>query len=143
MALRDTRSEEQKEADRQRETWEAQQRERQLAERQAADAVEAEAYGQFVAALPKWEYKVLTHSALAGWDDGTIQNLEPLLNEWASHGWRVVTMSFTGQINQALAMNKNHLYMVLERPARHGGHAGAPVSLPAARPASPPPPPPA
>lgn len=82
-------------------------------------------------ALPKWEYKVLTNSALAGWGDGTIEGLEPLLNQYASHGWRVVTMSFTGQISQAFASDKNHLYGVLERPARGGGHVGHPV-VPAA-----------
>jgi hypothetical protein len=132
MGLLDKRTDEQKEADRlakqQEEARTTAERERLLAAKQAADAVEAAAYSQFVGTLPKWEYKVLTYTALAGMDDGTIKNLEPLLSEWAADGWRVITMSFTGQINQALAADKNHLYIVLERPARHGGHAGTPVS---------------
>jgi hypothetical protein len=110
------------------------------AELAAAQAAEAERYGKFVATLPKWEYKVLTNTALAGWGNGTIQGLEPLLNQWASEGWRVVSMSFTGQISQTLAADKNHLYVVLERPALYGGHAGPPVQTAAPPPAPPTPP---
>jgi hypothetical protein len=144
MALIDKKSPEEKEARRlEREQQKAQQaaeRERQLAERRVAEAAEAAEYTKFVATLPKWEYKVLTNTALAGWGGGTIAGLEPLLNDWATHGWRVVSMSFTGQIDQFLAADKNHLYVVLERPARYGGHTGAPVS-PLPRELPPPPPP--
>lgn len=69
------------------------------------------------ASLPKWEYKVLTETALAGWKKGTVDGLEPMLNHFAEQGWRVVSMSFTGQVEQFLARDKNHLYVVLERPA--------------------------
>ncbi len=149
MGLLDKRTEEQKEAERrakqEKEARRAAERERQLAEKAAADAAEAAKYAQFVGHLPKWEYKVLTNTALAGWGSGTIQGLEPLLNHWAAHGWRVVSMSFTGQISQTLAADKNHLYVVLERPALYGGHAGGPVQtvdLPPAPPPPAPPPPP-
>ena len=51
-----------------------------------------------------------------------------MLNQFATEGWRVISMSFTGHIDQFLASDKNHLYVVLERPARHGGHVGHTVS---------------
>src|SRR4051812_49477067 len=118
MGLLDKRTDEQKEADRlakeQRQAWEAQERERQRAAQAAAQAAEQAQYAQFVATLPKWEYQVLTNTALAGWGGGTISGLEPLLNARAAEGWRVVSMSFTGQIDQFLAADKNHLYIVLE-----------------------------
>lgn len=66
--------------------------------------------------LPKWEYRVLTESALAGWGAGEMADLESLLNHHAQAGWRVISMSFTGQVKQTFATDKNHLYVVLERP---------------------------
>lgn len=77
------------------------------------------------ASLPKWEYKVLTESALAGWKKGTVAGLEPMLNHFAEQGWRVVSMNFTGQIEQFAARDKNHLYVVLERPAPPEGGQGS------------------
>lgn len=94
----------------------------------AQEAAERAAHAELVAPFPKWEYKVLTNSALAGWFDGNISRLEDLLNAYAADGWRVITMSFTGQISEFLAPDKNNLYVVLERPAIGGGHSGHPVT---------------
>lgn len=113
-------------------------RERRTEQLRAAEAeavaIEAQRRAQWhaletslVGQLPKWEYKVLTSTALAGFGDGKVDGLEALLNHHAAQGWRVVSISFTGQISQAFATDKNHLYAVLERPAVGGGHAGAPV----------------
>jgi hypothetical protein len=93
----------------------------------AAKAKAAAEYKQFTDPLSKWEYKVLTKSASAGWGDGKVNQLEPELNGLAREGWRVVGMGFTGQIEQALAMNQNHLTVILERPARYDRHVGHPV----------------
>ncbi len=95
----------------------APQREAKLAEAEAeAHAAEVAAFSE----LPKWEYRVLTETALAGWRSGQIGDLESLLNHHAEAGWRVVSMSFTGQVRQTIATDKNHLYVVLERPVIAG-----------------------
>ena len=82
---------------------------------------------RFAAALPKWEYKILTGESLAGWGGGkpSPQWLEKKMNELAAQGWRVISISFTGQIKQWLTADMNHIYIVLERPAGldHLGHA--------------------
>ncbi|MDQ8046443.1 MAG: DUF4177 domain-containing protein [Solirubrobacteraceae bacterium] len=91
---------------------------RQEAEQRARAKRREEEHAAAVAAAPpgaRWEYKVLENSALAGWKSGKISDLEPLLNQYAEAGWRVIAMSFTGQISQTLARDKNHLYVVLER----------------------------
>ncbi len=64
------------------------------------------------------EYKILFLSAAAGYGDGTIIGLEQQLNALAADGWRVVTTTMSGKIEQAFAMDKNDVYVVLERPAR-------------------------
>jgi hypothetical protein len=132
LAFLQKRTEEEKAADRAaKEQVKAQRAEAQESgrARQRAEAQrERAAYGSFVETLPKWEYRVLTNTALAGWGGGKVVGLEPLLNSVAAEGWRVLSISFTGQIDQFLATDKNHLYIVLERPARGDGHAGPPVA---------------
>ena len=131
MAFLSKKTEEEREAERvakeqariDREAEKQRERERKA----AAQAAEQARQAAFRGALPKWEYKVLTNSALAGWGGGTISGLEPMLNNYAEAGWRVVSMSFTGQIEQFLAADKNHLYIVLERPSIDDWHAGPPV----------------
>jgi hypothetical protein len=143
MALIEKKTEEEKAAAKQakREAKEAARRQREQqkadrvaeAERKKAELEAAKAAAQakldaHAEALPKWEYKVLTNTALAGWGGGTIQGLEPMLNNYADKGWRVISMSFTGQIDQFLAADKNHLYIVLERPAIYDDHIGHAVN---------------
>jgi hypothetical protein len=70
-----------------------------------------------------WEYKVITETALAGWGDGTILGLEGLLNALAADGWRVVSATMTGKVEQAFAMDTNGVCVVLERPARPAASA--------------------
>src|SRR5262245_18469906 len=90
--------------------------ERVAAEAAAAQAAATEA--AHVATLPKYEYRILFLTAAAGYGDGTIVGLEQQLNELAADGWRVVTTTMSGKIEQAFAMDKNDVYVVLERPAR-------------------------
>ena len=80
-------------------------------------------YAAWVARLPKWEYKILTQSALAGLGSGTIEGIEGVLNQFAAEGWRVVSTTMTGKVEQMFAADTNEMYVVLERPAR-----GAPSS---------------
>ncbi len=92
---------------------------RQVEAAEVAAQADAAAHAAEVAAardLPKWEYRVLTETALAGWRSGKVTDLESLLNHHAEAGWRVISMSFTGQVRQTVATDKNHLYVVLERP---------------------------
>lgn len=133
MGLLTKKTEEQKAAERQTKAEEkarhAAELKRQGEERAAAQAAAKAAYQEVTGGIPKWEYKVLTNTALAGWGGGTIKGLEPMLNNFAAEGWRVISMSFTGQIDQFLAADKNHLYVVLERrPAQADGHRGHPVA---------------
>ena len=83
------------------------------------------AYAAWVATLPKWEYRVLTQSALAGLGSGTIEGVEAVLNQFAAEGWRVVTTAMTGKVEQMFAADTNEIYVVLERPARSGPSAPA------------------
>ena len=80
-------------------------------------------YAAWVATLPKWEYKILTQSALAGLGSGTIEGIEGVLNQFAAEGWRVVSTTMTGKVEQMFAADTNEMHVVLERPAR-----GAPSS---------------
>jgi hypothetical protein len=98
----------------------------ELAARQAAEAAEQAKVAAaqradeaaWVATLPKWEYKILTQSALAGLGSGTIEGIEGVLNQFAADGWRVVTTTMTGKIEQMFAADTNEMYVVLERPRR-------------------------
>jgi len=104
-----------------REQAEAAQREtilRAQAERNAAEAAARAEYDAWVATLPKWEYIVITETAVAGWEPGRVGGLQELLNRYAAEGWRVVATTMSGKIEQAFATDKNDMYVVLERPAR-------------------------
>lgn len=104
-----------------REQAEAAQREtilRAQAERNAAEAAARAEYDAWVATLPKWEYLVLTETAVAGWEPGRVGGLQEILNRYAAEGWRVVATTMSGKIEQAFATDKNDMYVILERPAR-------------------------
>ncbi len=104
-----------------RERAEAAQREqivRAQAERSAAEAAARAEEQAWVATLPKWEYLVLTETAVAGWDTGRVGGLQEVLNRYAAEGWRVVATTMSGKIEQAFATDKNDMYLILERPAR-------------------------
>ena len=81
------------------------------------------AYAEWVATLPKWEYRVLTQAALAGLGSGTIEGMEAVLNQFAAEGWRVVSTTMTGKVEQMFAADTNEMYVILERPLR-----GAPAN---------------
>jgi Domain of unknown function (DUF4177) len=93
---------------------------RKTDEEKAAEAAAAERLAAFVSALPKWEYMVLAGTELAGALSGkpSPKKLEQKLNALAAEGWKVVTMSFTGQIREVLAFDTNHMFILLEQPAR-------------------------
>ncbi|HSJ95108.1 MAG TPA: DUF4177 domain-containing protein [Gaiellaceae bacterium] len=104
-----------------RERAEAAQREtilRAQAERNAAEAAARADYDAWVATLPKWEYLVVTETAVAGWEPGRVGGLQEILNRYAAEGWRVVATTMSGKIEQAFATDKNDMYVILERPAR-------------------------
>jgi hypothetical protein len=71
-----------------------------------------------VAALPKYEYMVLTETTIAGWGGGMGNPLalEGVLNNLAQEGWRVITCTVTGQVKQFLDLDKSHIFVLLERP---------------------------
>lgn len=100
------------------EAEEAARLERERAHEEARVAAARADYDRWVATLPKWEYRVLTQSAMAGLGAGTIGGLEDILNSHAAEGWRVVATTMSGKIEQALAADTNDMYIVLERPAR-------------------------
>ena len=104
-----------------RERVEAAQREqivRAQTERAAAEAAGRAEELAWVATLPKWEYLVLTETAVAGWESGRVGGLQEALNRYAAEGWRVVATTMSGKIEQAFATDKNDMYVILERPAR-------------------------
>jgi hypothetical protein len=116
-----------------RERAQAEQREkivRAQAERSAAESAVRAEHDAWVATLPKWDYLVLTETAVAGWDTGRVGSLQEVLNQHAREGWRVGATTMSGKIEQAFATDKNDMYLILERPAR------APAPEPA-RPAEP------
>ena len=112
-----------------RERTEAAQREqivRAQTERSAAEAAARAEHDAWVATLPKWEYLVLTESAVAGWESGRVGGLQEILNHYAAEGWRVVATTMSGKIEQAFAADKNDMYVILERPARTDEPESAP-----------------
>ena len=91
---------------------------RAQAERNAAEAAARAEHDAWVATLPKWEYLVVTETAVAGWEPGRVGGLQEILNRYAAEGWRVVATTMSGKIEQAFATDKNDMYVILERPAR-------------------------
>ncbi len=124
MPLFNKQTEEDKQADRRRKEQEKAERAvqeaaaRQLEEER--NAAEQAAYATYLAAIPKFEYEVLTLSstiwASAGKFDGS--GLQETLNQHAAEGWRVIEIAMSGKIEKAFSADRNDMYVVFERPGR-------------------------
>ncbi|HXD69240.1 MAG TPA: DUF4177 domain-containing protein [Gaiellales bacterium] len=123
MPLFNKQTEAEKEAERQRKAHEnARQDALKAAAHQAEEerkAAERAAYARYVAAVPKFEYKVLSLSSTiwagAGKFDGG--GLQKTLNQHAAEGWRVIEIAMSGKIEKAFSADRNDMYVVFERPA--------------------------
>jgi hypothetical protein len=121
VPLFDKRTDEEKEAERQRNEVEKQQREAERAEqlRLAAErqAAAAEDLRRHISTLPKYEYKTLAISSTiwAGGGKFNPAGLDKELNQQAALGWRVVEIAMSGKIEKAFSADRNDIYVVFER----------------------------